>query len=46
MSDPNPAGSMKVIQKKKKKMPIFQGPTSSRAETTIKISEVKRISTS
>lgn len=31
---------------KKKKYPFFQGPTSSKAETTIKKSEVKRISTS
>lgn len=30
----------------KKKNPFFQGPTSSKAETTIKKSEVKRISTS
>lgn len=29
-----------------KNISIFQGPTSSRAETTIKNSEVKRISTS
>lgn len=43
-SGPNPTRTIKVTQKKK--LSIFQGPTSSRAETTIKNSEVKRISTS